>query len=470
MVGLASTTPIAMLRRRCSTVSEGSARTSATCASGASGPILVLAAALAAGTVAQGAYYGAGQRIVAVLLLIAVTAAGWARRWRWVELRSGVVMVVVAISLWLVVRSSLAGKPAAAVSVVALSAGVVVVMLLCRRATSAERDTLGDIAVAVATLAAVSAWAGVAWRLSRWVVEDPGLWRGAGTLTYPNATAGLLVPVVLFACCRNVGRPARPVIALSCCVLMTGIGATLSRGGLLALAAGALTAAVLVGWRRFVAVAAPPAAGAVVAVAGLVPSFAAGSSPRPGVAVAALCCGLALTWWASRPNRTAWAGVGLGVVLAAAVAAVAAAVSLGALDVGRVSLTSPDRVGAMRAALGQVAQHPLIGVGPDTAFTWHSDDHGVVLGVRYVHNEYLQVLAEYGAVGVVLVVALLVAVAWTIARPLTGRPWPGARAGVTAGLVALGLHSALDFLWHVPIIPLIAAVLVGLIEPIPKEE
>jgi hypothetical protein len=52
-------------------------------------------------------------------------------------------------------------------------------------------------------------------------------------------------------------------------------------------------------------------------------------------------------------------------------------------------------------------------------------------------------------------------------RDLTGTPatW----AGVMAGLSALAVHSGLDFLWHLPAIPLTAAVLAGLTAP-PLEE
>ena len=39
-------------------------------------------------------------------------------------------------------------------------------------------------------------------------------------------------------------------------------------------------------------------------------------------------------------------------------------------------------------------------------------------------------------------------------------------AGVAAGLVALAVHSGLDFLWHIPAIPVVGALLVSLITPI----
>ncbi len=41
------------------------------------------------------------------------------------------------------------------------------------------------------------------------------------------------------------------------------------------------------------------------------------------------------------------------------------------------------------------------------------------------------------------------------------------RAGAIAGLVCFALHSGFDFLWHVPVVPLVAAVAVGLAAPLP---
>ena len=89
---------------------------------------------------------------------------------------------------------------------------------------------------------------------------------------------------------------------------------------------------------------------------------------------------------------------------------------------------------------------------------------------RYAHNEYVQVVAETGAVGLALVGMLFVAIGATIRRGSSDVAAFGTRSGVAAALVALGVHSAVDFLWHVPIIPLIAAVLVGLTTPRHREE
>jgi O-antigen ligase len=88
----------------------------------------------------------------------------------------------------------------------------------------------------------------------------------------------------------------------------------------------------------------------------------------------------------------------------------------------RVNLASPDRTGALHAALRLVAQQPMTGTGPGHAdLRWKGQDHGTQL-FAYVHNEYLQVTAELGLVGLALLAVLLASIARLLsrARP-TGR-------------------------------------------------
>jgi O-antigen ligase len=116
------------------------------------------------------------------------------------------------------------------------------------------------------------------------------------------------------------------------------------------------------------------------------------------------------------------------------------------------------------------------GVGPGRAiFIWTAADHQVVYD-RYAHDEYLQIAAEDGVVGLVGLALLGAGVAVTArrgwrssSRPLAGvepdADLKALRAGVMAGLVCFALHSGFDFLWHLPVLPMIAAVAVGLVAP-----
>jgi len=93
---------------------------------------------------------------------------------------------------------------------------------------------------------------------------------------------------------------------------------------------------------------------------------------------------------------------------------------------------------------------------------WTESD-GVRGTFRYAHNEYVQLAAELGAVGLGLLVALLLALARLLWQAHAAHPSLVVWAGVVAGTVALAVHSGFDFVWHLPAIPLTAAALIGLV-------
>jgi O-antigen ligase len=221
----------------------------------------------------------------------------------------------------------------------------------------------------------------------------------------------VLVPISLVVLGRLVATPGSVPLALAGAGLLTGLAATMSRAGALALVVGLVVLAGLLGLGATARAAAGPVAGALVAMLGLLPSLPAASPPRPALALVGLGGGLALAAAVTRlPRRPALALLG-GVLVAGVAGLVASGGGVGAQMVAetRVNLASPDRTGALHAALRLVAQHPLTGTGPGQAdLRWKGNDHGSQL-YAYVHNEYLQVTAELGLVGVVLLAVLLVA-------------------------------------------------------------
>ena len=431
--------------------------------------VLLLVAALAAGAVAQGAFYGVGQRLVGLLVGMALVVAGRVGAWSRADVRSAPVVAGVILAAWALTSAGLAGDLGGARSTVALLAGVLAVILIGRRTSSAQRVFLVEGLLVVGTLVALLGWMGVAWRIEPLAI-DSGAWRAASTLTYANAAAGLLVPLALTSLALGSARPERVASVICTFGLLIGVGATLSRGGALALVAGSVTAMVLLGSRRFLRAAAAPAAGAAIALAGLVPSMTAGGPPRPWVATGALVVGLAVTLLgASRGWGRSLTVLLLGVAIVAVVAVFAVAEARGVFGVGRFTLASPDRVEEARAALRLAAEHPVSGVGPGAAvMAWEAPD-GTMVATRFAHNEYLQVLAELGVVGLALVLTLLGAMAATVWRSVKVVS-AELRAGAAAGLVALAVHSAVDFLWHVPVIPLTVALLVAVTASTIKED
>jgi O-antigen ligase len=86
---------------------------------------------------------------------------------------------------------------------------------------------------------------------------------------------------------------------------------------------------------------------------------------------------------------------------------------------------------------------------------------------RFAHDEYLQLAAEEGSVGLLGLGALGAGVAATARRGWRSRAVQGTdlgalQAGAIAGLACFALQSGFDFLWHVPVVPMLAAAAVGL--------
>jgi hypothetical protein len=434
------------------------------------GPLLLVAAT--AGLLRQGAYYPSMQRLVGLLLAAATLLALAA----WPPTRDDVrlppVVPALALAAWAVLDGVLLGVAGAAVEPALLLVGVVAVLLVCRRLRREDREILLAGVIYIGLLVTLTGWLGVAGRVGSWAFQAQGLWRASSTLTYPNATAAVLAPISLLVLGRLVRTPGSVPLTLAATGLLAGLAATMSRAGALALVVGLVVLAGLRGPRATARAAAGPLSGALVATLCLLPSMPAAGPPRPALALVGLCAGLALAAIVARVRR--WPALALlgGVLVAGAAGLLATAGGVGSaahtVAEARVNLASPDRTGALHAALRLVAQHPLTGTGPGHAhLRWKGQGHGTQL-FAYVHNEYLQVAAELGLVGVVLLAVLLVAIARLLWRArATGRP--GATwAGAAAAAAAFATHSGFDFVWHLPAIVLTVTLLVGAALPAPN--
>jgi hypothetical protein len=345
--------------------------------------------------------------------------------------------------------------------------GVATVVLLCRRLDSqARRLTVVGI-LALGSLLAMTAWWGVVWRLKPLALSSEGLWRGASTITYANALAALLVPLCLLALALLCSKRSSVPLALVLAVLLLGLATTLSRAGALALVVGVLLLGIFVTPSIVMRALLGPLIGATVAYGSVIPSTAVDSASRPGLAVAGLAAGMGVTAVlvsTSRPLILAAVAVLL-VVGALGSWSLGRSGSLGAAADGisqkRVQLSSEPRSRLNAAALRIVGQHPVVGVGTGRVVI-ESRRHGRLRLQQYVHNEYLQVLAEVGAIGLALLAALM---AGTV-RLLWRSPLRRRKSALWAGTVAAGASAAVqagfDFVWHVPIVLLTLAVLIGL--------
>jgi O-Antigen ligase len=416
----------------------------------------LLIAALAAGTVAQGGYYLPG-RILLIALVAVACALARVRPHRplW-----SVPLASAALAAGILVRGLTGGGVALAVAGVATLATFAAAVVIVATAPAELRERFAEAAVWLGAAVGAAAWAGVAWRIPRFVVlVEHRLWRGAATLTYPNAAAALLAPLALLALVRLLARPADLYRVGAAYLVLVGLGATLSRAGFIAFAAGLLVLAILHKgvWRVL-----PILLGAVFGVAGLAPSFPYGGSPHPVPAVAGLLLGAVvaagLTWSLERFRSVGlWSALGT-----VALAGLVAWAQLGASYTGKIwesrgNLESSGRSQAFTSAMDLVVRYPWTGVGIGQARFFVTGPGGHDAVALYAHDEYLQTLVDLGVIGAVLLLILLV----TVVRLVRHRG-DGLWAGAIAALTAFAVHSGLDFLWHIAVLPLLAGLLTGL--------
>lgn len=127
-------------------------------------------------------------------------------------------------------------------------------------------------------------------------------------------------------------------------------------------------------------------------------------------------------------------------------------------------ISADGRLQIWRETMRLISAYPWTGAGLGT-FEHALYPFRVALStsaVDYAHNDYLQILAELGIVGLVLTLSLAAVIAWRAATAAFRRgpsSWLG--MGVLASLLALALHSLVDFNLYVPANALALAWLAG---------
>lgn len=421
--------------------------------------VVVIVAGLALAVYLRGAFSGWSQLVVAVVLFGGVLLLPRAPRFTREDLP--VVLAAAGLAGWAVVDGVLSHEPSGGVRYALLIGGALVFAGACRQLRDRARTELLSGVIMICCLLAALGWVGVVGHREPWGFESPGLWRASSTLTYPNATAAVLAVVGLVCLAIRARDPGGRWLGVAATALTTGLAATLSRAGILGFGIGVVVLVVGIGWRPVVHAALAPMAGAVIATACLLPSITTGA-PTPvtaGLAVVGAVAGLGVG------SRTATPRLVLLIPVAAVVTVAAVAVIASHADElgSRFTVDSPDRWGSIHAAWQVFTAHPLTGAGPGLDRLILDGTQGGTHIFRYAHNEYLQVLAELGAIGGMLLAAFLIAVLRRVHR---ARPSAGTLGvGVLAGLAALIVHAGFDFVWHVPAVLLFAAALTGLAAP-----
>jgi hypothetical protein len=414
------------------------------------------------------------RRVIPGLILVLAAVAGWRDGGFWhaealaVALIAGVLLVVALVvappdrrssyvigslgllTVWWFIRSVTAGPgtdflPLGA-SIVAFAASFAAVRPLPARG----RETA---ALAMASLGAIGAlvgFAGLIWRWFPLAMPAQGLWRLSSSLTYADA-AGLALGVCLLLALGCARAPA--LVRVVVCLNLAGVLATQSRGALLAVACGCF----FVPAGRFRALAVPLVAGLGLGVAAI------GSSPAKNqvlwlapVLVVVLVLAVILPAMVGREHQGVWSTPFVRIFLC--VAALCAAIGVALVVHHEVGLrvlapSDQDRAAEWSSGLHQWLSAPLTGVGPDRLLDLHASDGSTA---HFVHDEYLQIAADAGLVGL----GLLALVGFTLAKGIR-RTGPLSSCAVGA-IVCWSVGGALDFSWHLPVLGLLGGWCAGL--------
>jgi putative inorganic carbon (HCO3(-)) transporter len=302
--------------------------------------------------------------------------------------------------------------------------------------------------------------------------------RAYGTFEQPNPYGGylaLILPLALslFLISWRWRRPSElatwALAGLSLALMGGALVMSWSRGAWLGLAAGAILVAIAGLWHRaFSAL----RGGVLSGLAGGLLGFLWLGAGGPGLAVAALAgIGTGLTVSVSLRLRRFWLLAAVALVLLVMLVALGGEALLPQAvaqrfsdllpytqvpDVRRVQLTDEnyavvERLAHWEAALRMLSDRPLLGVGignyvptyPAYAVPGWKDPLG------HAHNQYLNVAAETGLVGLVAYLVLFAAFAghaWGAVRSVTGYA-QGMALGVLGVLGAFATHSLFDNLY-----------------------
>lgn len=402
--------------------------------------VLGLGCALVHGTLSRGGFYAADAAALLVLLAAAAAARAAVRR----PVPPAVALLAAALTgfaAWVLLR----GDGAAGLPDAALACGLAAAAWAATGLRPGGRRVLHAVVLACGVTVAATGWVGVVMHVEPLALVSSGLWRASSTLTYANAAAAFLVAVLLLAVAVLPLRAPAGLAPVVVFVLLLGLVATMSRAGLATLAAGLLVLLASAPYRARLRALWPVLPATAAAAAGLLPALPAAAGARPLPALAGLAAGLAILFLDRRL---------VALVLLAALAAAAAAVPAGTfadLASTRLSATSAERDDLTRVTTAQFLDAPLTGTGPGRLDLVYVDHRGVLVRAEYTHNEYLQTAAETGVVGLGLVAVAAGALLLAAARRWREPAGPPALAVLTA----FALHSAADFLWHIPVLPLL---------------
>ncbi len=393
----------------------------------------------------EGGFWRADAFVVAIasaaLLVVAVIVAPPDRR------SAAVIVGVVLLALWWLVRAGTSGSLAQflplGASLLAFAAAFAAVRPLRGRA----REAAGLGIACLGAAGALVGFAGLIWRWYPMAMPAQGLWRLSSTLTYSDA-AGLVLGMCLLIALGTDMYP--PLARVAVCLCAGGLLATQSRGAYVAFAC----ACALVPWHRYVRSLVPLLAGAGLGLAAIVSSPNTDHVLWLGGALVVATGASALVRLDVRPSGIgSRARVVIAVLLLLVVAGGSALVHH-EISLRALAPSNQDRSVEWSTALHQWRTAPLVGVGPDRLLEFDAPDGTYA---HFVHNEFLQIGADTGAIGVALLGFSVIC-----AVRVTERRTDVLSSCAVSALVCWTVAAAFDFNWHLTFVGLLGGWSLGL--------
>jgi len=425
---------------------------------------ILLFGALGFAVLRQGAYHQWQHQVFAVLVGVAATTMVASRGGR-AGLLTGALLIsplLLSTAVSLVFAQDRSDAGSTVLEILMVGVGVAVGLSIPR----STRDLAVHAILLIGLVVAATAIWGVATHTNPWGRVTEGVWRGSSSLTYANAAASVCGPLALLAFARSTLADCR-LHAVATVVLTIGFASTQSRGGALALAITGIGLVAYLGLRRAAAAALPVLLGVAVGTPLLLALAPTSATPSTALVAIAIGAGAALTAvaWPYR-DRVGQPVLTLGALLAVSLA-IGLLTGLTNPITERFTLRSAttaqgaeaevlfgDRAKEWSTAWGEITERPIVGHGPGAVdLRW--EDDGRRFRALFVHNEYLELAVTHGVTGI----AALIASAALAARAvrLDEQTWP-----LVFAVTAFLLHSAVDFLWHIPALPVLFGLIVGL--------
>lgn len=407
-------------------------------------PAVVVAGLLIVETLRQGGFWHADAGVVAMASLVVVGALLFVARPRRAELV--LVASLVLLDLWWLDRAHAAGSTGRFLPFGASILGFLAAFLATRGLSRAHKEVAAGVVAVLGAGVALLGFVGLVWRWDPLAMPSQYLWRLSSSLTYADA-AGVVLAVGLIMALGTERWPRTG--RASVCLCTAGLLATQSRGPMLAFAC----ACALVPLDRCRRNLVPLAAGLIVGVIAVATSGPDGPVPLLGAAIVAAAAVSA----ARLPRRDPRPLPRRHLAVVSAVGCIALLACVGVLhrqvELRVLAPSNGDRSVEWSTGLDQFRAEPLVGVGSDQPLEFRAVDGS---HANFGHNEYLQIAADAGLIGLVLLVSAGAALGGIVRRRDV------MTSCAVAGLICWAVAAGFDFDWHMPVIGLLGGWLAGL--------